>query len=548
MGEEGKKSMELEKLEKLEAILQSSPAKKQWEKIGIAPHHGVNVPLFSLHSRTSCGIGEYTDLIPLFPWLHQIGVDFVELLPLNDTGRDSSPYSCISAFALNPIHLGLAALPFDKFDKDVSKDILHVSLPKLPQLPNEGPINYSLVREQKEHFLRAYFQHAFPRIRSTEGYRQFLEREAFWLDAYALFKCIKEARNGESWHLWKGDYAHPFKNIQKLEKRYGAGADFHRFVQYLCFQQLEAVKEKGLQAGVRLKGDIPIACGAESADAWQFPEMLLSGSTAGAPPDVLNLEGQSWGFPLYDWEAKKTSDFAWWRERLRVAGRFYDLYRIDHVVGLYRIWAIPEGKNPLEGAFFPQDKSRWIPQGEMILRFFLENSPMLPIAEDLGSVPDEVRASLTALGICGTKVLPWERDWKHDKAYIPVSTYSPISISTVSTHDSETLELWWQHKPSEAALWMATRGGQYTSKITQEARFAFLRESHYSGSLFHSNLLHETLALFPELVGSSPQHERINLPGTVGDHNWTYRFIPSVEDLLAHAELATCFARLFPRR
>lgn len=527
-------------MEAIETIMQT-PAKRQWEKIGIGPHHGVNIPLFSLHSQVSCGIGEFTDLIPLFPWLRQIGLDFVELLPLNDTGSDSSPYSCISSFALNPIHLGLAALPH-------YGQLGQAPLPKLPSLPHQGPINYPLVREQKEHFLRVYFQQNFPHVRTTDHYRQFLEREAFWLDSYALFKCIKEARNGESYHLWKGDYANPRKNVQKLEKRYGAGADFHRFVQYLCFQQMEAVKEAGLTAGIRLKGDIPIACGAESADAWQFPELFLPEITAGAPPDRLNLEGQSWGFPVYNWQAVRESHFAWWRERLRVASGFYDMYRIDHVVGLYRIWTIAAGKNALEGQFLPKDESLWIPQGEMILLDFLEDSPMLPIAEDLGMVPDEVRTSLKKLGICGTKVIPWERDWLHGKAYIPVSAYDPLSISTVSTHDSETLALWWRQRPEEAALWMSTRGGYYTPTISPEARFAILRESHYSGSLFHSNLLHETLALFPELVGSDPERERINLPGTIGDHNWTYRFVPSVEELLAHPELAICFARLLPKR
>lgn len=521
-------------MEASESIMQT-PAKRQWEKIGTGLHHGINIPLFSLHSQVSSGIGEFTDLIPLFPWLSQMGFDFIELLPLNDTGGDSSPYTCISAFALNPIHLGLAALP-------------HRENIPLPSLPHQTQVDYPLVREQKERFLRAYFQQRFSQVRATEDYHQFLEREAFWLEAYALFKSIREARGGESLHLWKGDYANPRKNVQKLEKRYGAGADFHRFVQYLCFQQMEAVKAAGLAARVFLKGDIPIACGAESADVWQFPEMFLSEVTAGAPPDRLNHEGQSWGFPVYNWEEIEKQDFNWWKERLRVAGRFYDMYRIDHVVGLYRIWAIPEGKGALEGYFLPKDPGLWISQGEKILRVFLETSSMLPIAEDLGTVPDEVRESLKQLGICGTKVIPWERDWKHGARYLPINSYSPLSISTVSTHDSETLALWWQNKPEEAMLWMTTRGGYYTPEITQEARFAILRESHYSGSLFHSNLLHETLALFPQLVGSDIKRERINLPGTIGDHNWVYRFVPSVEDLITHADLANCFARLLPKR
>jgi 4-alpha-glucanotransferase len=260
--------------------------------------------------------------------------------------------------------------------------------------------------------------------------------------------------------------------------------------------------------------------------------------SAGAPPDQYSDDGQNWGFPLYNWDEMERDGFKWWMERLSVAANFYHIYRLDHVVGFYRIWGIAKGEKSKNGRFIPEDKELWIPQGEKILSAMLENSPMLPIGEDLGNIPDEVRVSLQRLGICGTKVMRWERNWKGDKKFIPLDAYPPLSMTTVSTHDSTPLSLWWIQSPDESKEYALEKGWDYITPLHSDQHFAILYDSHHTTSLFHINLLGEYLAFFPDLVWPSLEDERINTPGIVSDENWTYRFRPSLEQIIGDIPLA----------
>lgn len=519
--------------------LQTTPAAKQWDRVGIHHHHGINIPLFSLHSKDSCGIGEYYDLLPLISWCQQLGLSIIQLLPLNDTGGDNSPYSAISAFALNPLHLSLKALP----------DAASVPIPpELTGLANTPRIDYRSVRMGKEKFLRAYFQRQFAIVGKTKDYQQFLSAHQ-WLDNYALFRALKQESNWQPWKSWASEVAHPTaQTLKEMKSTYAAEMNLHRFIQYLCFQQMQAVKKAANAVGVFLKGDIPICCGAESADAWLESKIFLPGYTAGAPPDRYSQEGQNWGFPVYDWKELEKRNYDWWRQRLAVADHLYDLYRIDHIVGLFRIWAIPEGKSGENGLFLPKDPKTWIEHGKKILLMLLNSSSMLPVGEDLGTIPPEVRVCLRELGICGTKVMRWERAWKEDGRLIPVSEYEPISMTTVSTHDSDTESLWWQNSPGEAELYCTSMDWSYAPTINQQYLFEILRASHLSTSLLHINLLHEYLSLIPDLAWPEPAMDRINLPGVISEKNWSYRFRPSVETIVSHAELSTLFRRLFSAR
>lgn len=258
---------------------------------------------------------------------------------------------------------------------------------------------------------------------------------------------------------------------------------------------------------------------------------------AGAPPDMYSRDGQYWGFPTYDWEELEKQDFDWWRERLQIASHLYNLYRIDHVVGFFRMWAIPLGKPAKEGSFTPAGEHEWIPLGKRLMEMMIKSSPILPIGEDLGLVPPEVKQCLYDLGICGTKMMRWERRWDKDGSFIPIEEYQPMTMSTVSTHDSDTLQLWWRHFPNEAKVFSEFKGWDYKPFLTQERHKEILWDSHHSASLFHINLLQEYLALFPELVSENPNSERINIPGKILDTNWTYRFRPTVEKIIAHIPL-----------
>ena len=167
----------------------------------------------------------------------------------------------------------------------------------------------------------------------------------------------------------------------------------------------------------------------------------------------------------------------------------------------------------------------------------LQSSPMLPIGEDLGVVPENVRSTLKDLGISGTKVMRWERVWNEDGRFIEIKDYIPQSLTTVSTHDSDTLPLWWKNAAQESQFYAKFKGWIWQEYITRDQQIAILKDSHHTTSLFHINLLQEYLALFKDLSYDNPNEERINLPGTINNTNWCYRFKPTVEEIVNHKEL-----------
>ncbi len=521
-----------------DTLLQSSTA-EQWKRIGIQHHHGINIPLFSLRSISSCGIGEFTDLSAIFDWCEQIGLDVVQVLPLNDTGPDSSPYSAISAFALNPIHLGLESLPRAGHYAD-----LRPIIKQLKALNQTQRIAYDKVRVLKEKFLKLYHALEYPLISATPEYQSFLQKNR-WLRGFAIFKTLKRQHNWETWEKWPEDIKNPSpERWRELENQLEPEISYHEFVQYYCSQQLQTAKARATLAGVFFKGDIPILISRESADLWQHRSLFLEAYSAGAPPDMYAPEGQNWGFPLFNWEAMRQDNYLWWKDRLTVASRYYHLYRLDHIVGFFRIWAIPAGASAKEGFFLPKNESTWLDHGREILQMLVESSPLLPIGEDLGAIPNGVRAAMDDLGICGTKVMRWERHWNTDRGYISIKDYAPKSMTTVSTHDSEPLSLWWKQLPEDASAYARNRGWTYNQKISHEQQLAILHDSHHSSSLFHVNLLQEYLALFPGLVWPNLEDERINVPGTWSDNNWSYRFRPTLEQIIGNDALAEAIRQM----
>lgn len=509
-----------------EEILHTA-AGNTWKTVGIRDHHGIVVPLFALHSKTSCGIGEFTDLAHLFPWCKSVGFDVIQLLPLNDTGTETSPYSALSAIALNPIHLSLHALPFVQNSEKLLKQ-----LEKLQLLTRSQRISYPAVHKGKLHFLRDYYRHWHKHTTDLSAFREFKTNNHGWCYDYALYKTIKVHQQWRAWETWPTLFKeHDLLYEHKLPPQLAAEVDFHQFLQFLCFQQFELVKSLAELHNIKLKGDIPILINRDSADVWKQRSLFDLNFAAGAPSDMYAAEGQKWGFPLYNWDAMARDGYRWWKERLGVASHLYHIYRIDHIVGFYRIWGVPIDKPAKEGHFIPSEEAQWIPQGDTLMRMLIEASPLLPVGEDLGTVPPAVRESMQRLGICGTKVMRWERYWHGDQSYIPPSQYPLMSMTTVSTHDSETLGQWWSNQQEEARRYAASVGWEYQPELTHAQRLAILQASHQSNSLFHINLLNEYLALFPNMTWPNPADERINIPGTLSDHNWTYRFRPSVEEI-----------------
>lgn len=503
-----------------------------WEKIGIKQRHGINVLLSSLHTKKSCGIGEYLDLIPLIDWCAKVPLDVIQLLPLNDTGMDPSPYNAQSSCALHPIFLSLHALPY--LEEMQEQESL---LKGLRKHNLEEQVPYHLVQAHKLYFLKGYVEKVKEKITKLPTFRDFVRKNA-WLPSYSLFKVLKEDLENNNCSTWPANLQNlSFSDLAELYKKYEDRMLFYTILQYFCFQQMTYVKEYADKHNILLKGDIPILISPDSADVWVEPYLFEQNLSAGAPPDAYNDAGQNWGFPLFHWEKMEEQDFSWWKTRLQVASQFYHIYRIDHIIGFFRIWGIEKGKAAKEGTYFPLNSEMWIPQGKKLLSMMIASSPMLPIGEDLGNVSPDIRQCMKELGICGTKVMRWERDWDHGRRFYTLEEYPLLSMTCVSTHDSETLELWWEEKEEEARDYAASKNWNYQKDFLQKQREEILWDSHHTKSLFHINLLQEYLALFPELVHKDPSRERINVPGTILETNWTYRILPSVEEITENAAL-----------
>jgi 4-alpha-glucanotransferase len=508
--------------------LLGSPAGAHWRRLGIQHRHGIALPLFSLRTNSSGGIGEFLDLIPLIDWCASVGFTVIQLLPLNDSGPDPSPYSALSAYALNPLNLSLSALSAPP------------SLDELFALNQHERIDYELLRSKKLALVDAYVANHRGEIERRPDFQDFVHREE-WLTPYACFKELRVHNQRTPWWEWPEEdrlpnASHPQRCTEAIHR--------HAIVQFLCDLQLREVRKYADAKGVLLLGDIPILLSPNSADVWWHQDYFDLSAAVGAPPDQFSDEGQNWGFPLYRWDQLRADDFAWWRKRLQLAAHYFHLYRIDHIVGFFRLWKIPEGKSGKEGVFVPKTLKEALTQGRELLTMMLESAPLLPIGEDLGSVPPEVRLEMSHLGICGTKVMRWERRWEEDGEFLPIEEYAPESLSCVSTHDTEPLAVWWADHPEESEEYAKQKDWPWEPELSIQKRRLILRDCHHSASLFHINPLQEYLALFPDLVHADPKQDRINIPGTADPENWTYRFKITVEQLRSHQALARSIGEL----
>lgn len=463
--------------------------------------HGIAVALFALRSEKSGGIGEFLDLIPLIDWLASINFTFIQLLPLNQMGPDNSPYNGLSSCALDPIYLNLNALEgFSAYPE------LMEGLHKLQKYNYTPFVDYQAVRKTKEALLRRYFELYNPPITLQEP----------WATTYSTY----QTEHPPSFSLW----------CQQEAQR-----------------QMHEVKLHATKKGVQLMGDLPILVSPTSIDCQAYPHYFDFSFEVGAPPDMYNREGQHWGFPIYNDTEVEKSHFSLWKQRLQAAEPLYHLYRIDHIAGLFRLWAIPKGKKPTEGHFEPKDSSQWQAKGEKILQFLKENSPLIPVGEDLGNVPDFVRHVMDKYQIARTKVVRWERAWAGDGHFIPYAHYLKNSLTTVSTHDSEPVRLWWRNHPEEAKAFAHFKGWSYQPYLSDTELLIILQDSHTTPSRYHINMLQEYLMIFDNLRYPDAAQERINIPGTVNDTNWRYRYRPFIEAFTAHQGLTQTMKQIATR-
>lgn len=328
----------------IEASLLPRIPERQWRSAGTA------VPVFSLRSEQSFGVGEFLDLKLLVDWAVATQQRVIQLLPINDTTmthtwEDSYPYNANSTFALHPQFIRLT-------EAGVEEDDAYRRL--RDELNALAEVDYEQVNDTKMRLLREAFARHGARTAARRDYREFLEANREWLLPYAAFCSLRDEYGTADFSRW-GDYAHFDRaRVEAYCRKRRSDVAFHCYIQYHLHLQLTEVVRYAHAHGVILKGDLPIGISRTSADAWQFPRLFHMDSQAGAPPDAFSAAGQNWGFPTYNWERMSRDDYAWWRARLRKMSEYFDAYRIDHILGFFRIWEIPvDAVHGLLGHFNP---------------------------------------------------------------------------------------------------------------------------------------------------------------------------------------------------
>ena len=302
---------------------------------------GTAVPVFSLRSEKSFGVGEFNDLKALVDWASLTGQKVIQILPVNDTTMtgtwvDTYPYKANSSFALHPqfIHLPAAG---------VEEDGEYIRIrEELNALPEE---DYERVNNEKHRLLRKAFAKTGRKVLSSAGYRRFAEENSSWLRPYAVFCVLRDEFGTADFTLWKGADADFSVYDAKVAEEYAAAhrkdVDYYCFVQYHLHVQLLEARDYARSRGVMFKGDLPIGVGRTSADAWVDRRLFNMDSQAGAPPDAFSTEGQNWEFPTYNWDEMAKDGYTWWKSRMAKMAQYFDAFRIDHVLGFFRIWEIP---------------------------------------------------------------------------------------------------------------------------------------------------------------------------------------------------------------
>ncbi len=318
---------------------------------------GVAIPVFGLRSKKSFGVGEFTDIPLLVDWAKQTGLQLIQLLPINDTmathtSADSYPYGAISAFAMHPLYINI--------EKVAGKEYANIIKPlkkKQKQL-NELPVlDYEKVMKFKLSALRELY-HASKDVFSNDlNYFEFFELNRHWLVPYAAFSYLRDKNKTSDFNKWKSHKTYNESNVQKLvapSKSHYDDIAFFYFVQYHLHLQLKAAVDYAHKNKIILKGDIPIGIHRYGCDAWTNPSLYNMDEQSGAPPDDFAIKGQNWGFPTYNWDKMQEDGFRWWRLRFDQMSNYFDAFRIDHILGFFRIWSIPlHAVEGIMGRFVP---------------------------------------------------------------------------------------------------------------------------------------------------------------------------------------------------
>ena len=556
---------------------------------------GTVIPIFSLRSEGSFGVGDFGDLKKMIEWADKTHQRVIQVLPINDTNithtwQDSYPYNSISIYALHPQYTDLRQLPEIKNEERKTHfEQLRQELNALPQ------IDYERVNNAKMEYLRELFAQEWATIKKRASYKDFFEQNKEWLVPYAAFCYYRDQYGTADFSQW------PKEATVAAIKATNKEVQFWYFVQYNLDQQMHAAHEFARDHHVILKGDIPIGISRDGVEAWVEPKYFNLNGQAGAPPDPFSADGQNWGFPTYNWDEMLKDGCSWWVRRFRKMAQYFDAYRIDHVLGFFRIWEIPvPEKSGLKGQFAPalglsreeiegygiynhmelflvdhKRADRWHPRIAVQFNedyeklsdeekynfnrlyndyFYRRNNQfwyqeamkklprltqatrMLCCAEDLGMVPDCVPWVMNELRILSLEIQSMPKDDKVRFGHL--SQYPYRSVCTISTHDMPTLRQWWDEdwdRTQDYYNSMLHRGGGAPHPLPGWLAKDIVSRHLTSPSMLCLLSLQDWLSIDEKLRLPDANAERINIPANPR-HYWRYRMHVTIEQLMQSDE------------
>ncbi len=541
---------------------------------------GLMVPVFALRGQHDTGIGNTVAVRDAVDFCQRHGFGVLQLLPINETGGDHSPYNAISALALEPTTITLR--PGDV--PGLTPDLLDETFPDDVRAKlTAGAVQYAEVKPRTWTVLACAFANFEAHELESGGpfaheFAEFQAEEAEWLDAYCLFRhLLNEYQGNEMWTSWDEphrSYEAAMAWLDALPKEQQEEVirhmEFFAYVQWVAYRQWRETKTYADERQVQLMGDIPFGVSRYSADVWAHQHLFDLEWSGGAPPeplfasdDFVRQWGQNWGIPLYHWDEHRAEDFAWWQLRTRSLQACFHYFRIDHVLGFFRIYSFPwipqqnqdfvdlnadEAKEKTGGRLpqfkqGPDDPAESAAinetQGRELLQMIAEAAaPTELVAEDLGMVPNYVRPALRDMGIPGFSIPIFERDWDGTGEFTPIEDYFPINLVTYGTHDHNPLKTYYEelvtksHEEGEEADNARADLGRLLRFLgwdDQNPPQAFTPELHDALNLKAL----ETpcwLAIFM-VTDMLASEQRFNLPGTSGDQNWSERLPKTLQQL-----------------
>lgn len=532
---------------------------------------GILAPLFALRGTDDLGIGDTESLKELVDWSSAHGFGLVQVLPINETGGDNSPYNIISSLALDPTTIATNPKALkDLATADYKKICAEHDIASLRQ----GKVNYRGVRALKGELLEAAWKkfkgkHLREKTRRAREFAAWTKANAAWLEPYTLFRALVrlhgENENTDLWPKKQRTLAAAKKWLSSAspadKRKVRALRDFFSYVQWIAYRQWSELKSYADRRNVALAGDVPVGVSIHSADVFAQPQIFDPTRSAGAPPEKVFAAdpftakwGQNWGFPLYNWQKMAGDDYAWWRRRLRTTMEIFHFLRVDHALGFFRIYSFP-WRPERNAEFLPLDEEeakartggelpRFVPgddsteqsretnraQGDRLFRMIVEETGKhRVIAEDLGEVSPYVRPVLRAQEIPGCKIPIWEI--APDGWPTPGRDYERLSLATYATHDHPSLRTYWDGWYAHTQSGDAHKAHAALRRMQEITRFAEMNVSlpaPWSDEI-HEGLLRGLFAcnswlavnMVTDIFGTA---ERFNVPGAIGDENWTERF------------------------